>query len=68
MTLNSVTVETSAMTSPVLLHLDRKLVIALITQAEYHLVLFTFCCITVLIIAIIAVVAWYWYHRVASLL
>jgi hypothetical protein len=65
MTLISMTVETSAVTSLILLLLDRYLVIALITHAKYHLILFTLCCITVAITAVVTIVVWYWCHWVA---
>jgi hypothetical protein len=64
MSLSSVTIETSAVTSPVLLHLNRCLVIALITHTEDFLILLSFSCIAVSITADITIVTRYWCHRI----
>ena len=62
--LSSVTVETSAMTCPILLHLDWNLVIAFVAHAEDLLVIFTFSFVTVLLAAAIAVMTRYWCYRI----
>jgi hypothetical protein len=58
------TVETSSVTGPVNLYLNRYLFISLITHAVNDLILFALCYIASVLTAVVAVVTRYWYHGI----